>query len=56
MKTGYTVLWARDHCAALKKAGEEGKPLQVLFGGVHQSSPSLKGSGIETSCSVWLWH
>src|SRR5262249_26042494 len=26
--------------------GEEGKPLQVLFGGIHQSAPSLKHAGI----------
>jgi hypothetical protein len=47
INTSYTVMWARDHCVALQKAGEEGKPLQVLFGGVHQSAPSLKGGGIE---------
>lgn len=42
----YTVMWARDHCVALRKAGDEGKPLQVLFGGIHQSAPSLKRAGI----------
>jgi hypothetical protein len=30
----------------LRKAGDEGKPLQVLFGGVHQSAPSLKRAGV----------
>jgi hypothetical protein len=37
---------ARDHYAALRKAGGEGKPLQVLLGGIHQSAPSLKRAGI----------
>jgi hypothetical protein len=46
MNSAYTVLWTRDRCRGLKKAGDEGRPLQVLFGGAHQSAPSLKRAGI----------
>lgn len=37
----YTVLWAADEFNSFVKAGEIGKPLQVIFGGEHQSVPSL---------------
>lgn len=46
MNSVYTILWTRDRCHELQKAGVEGKPLQVLFGGIHQSAPSLKHAGI----------
>jgi hypothetical protein len=46
LNSAYTVLWTRDHCRDLEKAGDEGRPLQVLFGGTHQSAPSLKSVGI----------
>ena len=46
MTSAYTILWTREHCTALRKAGEEGKPLQVLFGGIHQSAPSLRHAGV----------
>jgi hypothetical protein len=46
MSSAYTVLWTRDRCLTLQKAGDEGKPLHVLFGGIHQSAPSLKHAGI----------
>jgi hypothetical protein len=53
MKNAYTVLWARHHCARLKKAGEVGRQLEVLFGGVHQSAPSLKRAGIKPGDAVF---
>src|ERR1700704_3727224 len=46
MGSAYTVLWARDFCDEVRKAGDEGKPLTVLFGGSHQSCPSLARAGI----------
>lgn len=46
MSSAYTVPWTRDRCRTLQKAGDEGKPLHVLFGGSHQSAPSLKHAGI----------
>src|SRR5689334_17346423 len=42
MFNAFTVLWAKDRIAMLRRAGDAGKPLTVLFGGVHQSAPSLK--------------
>jgi len=39
-------MWSREHCLALQKAGDSGKALQVLFGGTHQSAPSLVRAGI----------
>jgi hypothetical protein len=36
MEYAYTVMWTRERSMVLRKAGEEGKPLRVLFGGIHQ--------------------
>jgi hypothetical protein len=41
MTSAYTVMWAQERCNQLRNAGEEGRPLTALFGGVHQSAPSL---------------
>jgi len=46
MSDAFTVLWTKEHCQELRKAGEEGKPITVLFGGEHQSCPSLARAGI----------
>jgi hypothetical protein len=46
MSSAYTVMWAKDRCDSLRKAGDTGKPLTVLFGGIHQSVPSLKRAGV----------
>jgi hypothetical protein len=46
MSDAFTVLWTKEHCHEIRKAGEEGKPLTVLFGGNHQSCPSLARAGI----------
>ncbi len=53
MKRAYTVMWSRDHWQRLQKADEGGKPLEVLFGGVHQSAPSLKCAGIKPGDAVF---
>jgi hypothetical protein len=37
----FTVLWGADVCEGLIESGEIGKPLTVIFGGEHQSIPSL---------------
>ncbi|MBX7224055.1 MAG: hypothetical protein K1Y36_29335 [Blastocatellia bacterium] len=56
MPHGFTVMWAKDQCVKLQKAGEAGKPVTVLFGGIHQSAPSLKRAGIESGDVVFpLW-
>lgn len=46
MSDAFTVLWTKEHCQELRKAGEEGRALTVLFGGAHQSCPSLARAGI----------
>jgi hypothetical protein len=42
----HTLLWTNDYCKKLKRAGETGKPLRVLFSGSHQSQPSLRAFGV----------
>jgi hypothetical protein len=46
MANAFTVLWTNDYCQWLKRCGDEGKNISVMFGGVHQSVPSLKRVGI----------
>jgi hypothetical protein len=41
MSESYIVLWSADRWKWLKKNGETGKPLEVLYGGVHISTPSF---------------
>jgi len=53
MNEGFTVLWDQNSCRELRKAGEEGQPLTVLFGGIHQSCPSLKRAGIRSGDVVF---
>lgn len=56
MPHGFTVMWAKYHCVKLQKAGEAGKPVTVLFGGIHQSAPSLKRAGIKAGDVVFpVW-
>jgi len=42
----YTVLWTNDYCRGLQKAGDVGKPLQVVFGGSDLAQPSLTSYGV----------
>jgi hypothetical protein len=37
----FTLLWTESRCRWLDAAGEIGKPIEVIFGGPHQSAPSL---------------
>ena len=53
MTKAYTVLWTKFYYELLRKAGDEGKPLTVLFGGIHQSAPSLAHAGIDTGDVVF---
>jgi len=46
MGESYLVLWSQDRCRTLKKAGDVGKSLQVLFGGPHISAPSFRRYGV----------
>jgi len=49
----YTVFWTNDYCRQLRKAGDLGKQLQVLFGGSHQSQPSLTKFGVRSGDWVY---
>ena len=42
----YTVFWTNDYCRQLRKAGDLGKPLRIVFGGSHQSQPALTKFGV----------
>ena len=46
MSDAFAVLWTKEHCQEIRKAREEGQALTVLFGGEHQSCPSLVRAGI----------
>lgn len=42
----HTLLWTNEYCQKLRRAGDAGKPLRVLFSGSHQSQPSLRSFGV----------
>ncbi len=46
MSDSYTVFWKNDLCRWLRNAGDAGRPLRFLFGGPHQSAPSLSRFGV----------
>jgi hypothetical protein len=46
MSSAFTILWTQDRCQALRKYGQEGKRLEVLFGGPHTSEPSFRRYGV----------
>jgi hypothetical protein len=41
MPDAYAVLWTKDYCRWLRRAKDRG-PLSVIFGGPHQSQPSIR--------------
>jgi hypothetical protein len=52
MNNYHTILWTNDYCKKLRRAGDVGKPLRVLFGGSHQSQPSLSAFGVGAGDTV----
>src|SRR5436309_2939660 len=46
MNSAYTVLWSREHRSRLRRSGDEGRSITVLFGGRHLSAPSLLDAGV----------
>ena len=46
MERAFTVLWTSDYCRQLKRAGDVGKALRVLFGGSHLSRPKFSSFGV----------
>jgi hypothetical protein len=53
LSTAHTVVWTNDYCRALRKAGDVGKTLRVLFGGSHLSQPSLTRFGVRPGSWVY---
>jgi hypothetical protein len=49
----HTLFWTNDYCRSLRKAGDLGKQLRVLFGGSHQSQPSLSSFGVRPGSWVY---
>ena len=46
MNKCHTLLWTNDYCRKLKRAGDAGRPLRVVFSGSHLSQPSLASFGV----------
>lgn len=53
MADSYTVMWTNERCKWLEDQGESGKPLQVLFGGEHQSLPQFTRFGVKPGDFVY---
>lgn len=50
---GYAIYWTADTVNLIRKAGELGQPLQVIFGGHHISKPPLGPYGIEAGDRIY---
>ena len=46
MEQSYTTLWTQETCRTLRKHGQEGTRLELLFGGPHTSEPSFRRAGV----------
>lgn len=49
----FTVMWPADLCKAIAASGQIGKPIEVIFGGAHQSFPSLTRFKVEPGDFVY---
>jgi hypothetical protein len=47
MSRAYTILWSQERCNWLREIGQEGHPLEVVFGGEHTSAPRFTDFGVE---------
>ena len=56
MSDAYTVLWTKDRCQLLKKEGQVGAKLKVLFGGPHQSQPRFSRFGVKPGDYIYPIH
>jgi hypothetical protein len=53
MSEAYTMFWTRERCAAMRRLGDLGKPLEVLFGGPHTSEPSFVRATVRPGDDVY---
>lgn len=51
--TYFTTYWNKDRCDQMIKCGMLGRTLTVLFGGPHQSEPSLVSAGMKAGDIVY---
>src|SRR5215210_1751340 len=49
----YVVLWTRDYCRRLRRAGDLGRPLEVLYGGAHGSQPLISRYGVRAGDTIY---
>lgn len=54
MAEAYTVYWTQDRCAALRRLGGVGKPLDILYGGPHTSEPSFVRATVRPGDDLYL--
>src|SRR3569833_3042161 len=52
----FTVLWSQDRCADLRRQGQTGARLELLFGGPHVSQPSFRRAGVRPGDYVYPIH
>jgi len=55
MSKCHTILWTNDFCKKLKRAGDAGKPLRVVFSGSHQSQPRNQHGPMKGSAAILFW-
>ncbi len=53
MADSYTAFWTNERCRHLKRSGQEGARLEVLFGGPHQSEPSFRRAGVREGDDIY---
>ncbi|WP_432586368.1 hypothetical protein ABVG11_09670 [Streptomyces sp. HD1123-B1] len=53
MPNAYTTLWTNDVCRYLRRKGQEGERLVILFGGPHLSLPSFVRAGVEEGDHIY---
>ena len=54
VKQSYIVLWSADRWKWLKRIGEAGTTLEVLYGGVHTSTPSFSRYSVMPGDRVYV--
>lgn len=49
----YVLLWTQDYCNRLRKAGDVGEPLEVVYGGSHTSQPLISRYGVQAGDTLY---
>jgi len=53
MSDSFTTLWTNDRCKSLKQYHQEGRVLDILFGGPHTSEPSFRRAAVKPGDYVY---